>query len=76
MAFPTGLDPFHSNPDHKINATHATSQLTHPTEAPYVCHWDSRNNEVWYPMDWNHYITLRCSLVIDFNIALTVLADV
>ncbi|CAG8473436.1 8716_t:CDS:2 [Cetraspora pellucida] len=47
------------------------SQPTCPTSAPYVCHWDSNNNKIWYQLDWNHYITLICGLAIDFNVVLT-----
>lgn len=65
-----GPNPFHSNPNPGTNTTHATSQPACPTSAPYVCHWDSNNNKIWYQMGWNHYITLRCGLAIDFIVVL------
>ncbi|CAG8541692.1 940_t:CDS:2 [Diversispora eburnea] len=73
IAFPGS--PFHSNPDPQMITTHATSQHTQPTKAPYVCHWDISNNEIWYQMDWNHHITLRCDLIIDFNVILNTLIE-
>ncbi|CAG8467920.1 7846_t:CDS:2 [Racocetra persica] len=70
IALPTGLNLFHDNPNPGINTTNATSQSMCPTSILYVCHWDSNNNKIWYQIDWNHYITLRCGLTIDFNVIL------
>ena len=64
-----------SNPNPQIPTTHATIEQTRPTRAPYICHWDANNYENWYKMDWNQHITLRCGLMIDFNIVLTVLSS-
>ncbi|RHZ75649.1 hypothetical protein Glove_212g66 [Diversispora epigaea] len=63
------LDPFHSKPETEM-IVHATSQLTQPIKAPYVCHWDLNHNEIWYKMDWNQFIILRCGLTINFDIVL------
>ncbi|RHZ46769.1 hypothetical protein Glove_606g86 [Diversispora epigaea] len=69
------LTPFHSNPNPEMISTPATGQHTQPTKAPYVCIWDMNNNEIWYQMEWDHHITLRCGLVIDFNVVLATLTE-
>ena len=69
IIIPYGIIP--SNPNPQIPTTHATIEQTRPTRAPYICHWDANNYENWYKMDWNQHITLRCGLMIDFNIVLT-----
>ncbi|CAG8602745.1 2037_t:CDS:2 [Diversispora eburnea] len=74
IAVPYGVTPFHSNPEPEAGMAQAISQLTRPTRAPYICHWDSNYNEIWYRMEWNRYIALRCGLVIEFNIVLNILA--
>ncbi|RHZ79480.1 hypothetical protein Glove_144g52 [Diversispora epigaea] len=63
----SGLNPFHPKPETEMKV-HATSQVTRPARAPYVCHWDLNLNEIWYKMDWNQFITLRCGLTISFDI--------
>lgn len=70
IALPHGLTSFHPNPGPEMIMTHATSQPTRPTGAPYACHWDLNNNVIYYKMDWNNYITLRCGLMINFNVVL------
>ena len=67
--------PFCSIPGPGPTTTHASVQHIQPRRSPYLCHWDVNNNEVWYKMDWNHHITLRCGLLLYFNDVLTVLAD-
>ncbi|RHZ52096.1 hypothetical protein Glove_465g61 [Diversispora epigaea] len=76
IAIPHAVTPFHSNPEPEAGMTQAISQLTRPTRAPYICHWDSNYNEIWYRMEWNRYIALRCGLVIEFNIVLNVLSGI
>ncbi|CAG8600075.1 4901_t:CDS:2, partial [Diversispora eburnea] len=70
IGLPSGVTSFRSNPEPEMIMVHATSQLTRPTRAPYTCHWDLNFNEIWYEMDWNQFITLRCGLTINFNVVL------
>ncbi|CAG8631036.1 3557_t:CDS:2, partial [Diversispora eburnea] len=65
----SGLNPFPPKPETEM-MVHATSQLTRPTRAPYACHWDLNHNEIWYKMDWNQFIILRCGLTISFDVVL------
>ncbi|CAG8488206.1 3442_t:CDS:2 [Diversispora eburnea] len=65
----SGLSPFRPKPETEM-MVHATIQPTRPTRAPYACHWDLNNNEIWYKMDWNQFITLRCGLTISFDTVL------
>ncbi|RHZ81483.1 hypothetical protein Glove_120g174 [Diversispora epigaea] len=74
MAIPYGVTPFYPNPEPETDMTQAISQLTKPIRAPYICYWDSNYNEIWYQMEWNRYIALRCDLVIKFNTVLNILA--
>ncbi|RGB30056.1 hypothetical protein C1646_818132 [Rhizophagus diaphanus] len=55
-------------------ATPSTNQNTRPTRAPYIIHWNVNNVPVYYKMNWNQHIVLRCGWVLDFNIVLNVLA--
>ena len=70
IGLPSGVTSFRSNPEPEMIMVHATSQLTRPARAPYTCHWDLNFNEIWYKMDWNQFITLRCGLTINFNVVL------
>ncbi|RHZ50002.1 hypothetical protein Glove_508g18 [Diversispora epigaea] len=60
------LSPFRPKPETEM-MVHATIQSTRPTKAPYVCHWNLNHNEIWYKIDWNQFITLRCNLIISFD---------
>ncbi|CAG8602154.1 1118_t:CDS:2 [Diversispora eburnea] len=61
IGLPSGTN-FSSNPNPENIMVHATSQIARLTRAPYICHWDLNFNEIWYKMDWNQFIILRCEL--------------
>ncbi|PKY17853.1 hypothetical protein RhiirB3_469343 [Rhizophagus irregularis] len=54
--------------------TPSTNQNIRTTRAPYIIHWNVNSVPVYYKMNWNQHIVLRCGWVLDFNIVLNVLA--
>jgi len=63
--------PFPLPPNQRpINTTHANGASTQPSRAPYMVHWDINHNPIYYKMDWDLHVTLRCGLIVDFNVVL------
>ena len=66
--------PFHAPPNQRpTNTTHANIAPARP-RAPYMMHWDGNHNPIYYEMGWDLHVTLRCGLIVDFNIVLDELA--
>ncbi|RIA88174.1 hypothetical protein C1645_739593 [Glomus cerebriforme] len=76
IALPYSTAIFQQNPNSGIATILATAanQNSRPTRAPYIIHWNANNVPVYYRMNWNQHIVLRCGWVLDFNIVLNVLA--
>ncbi|CAG8530159.1 16991_t:CDS:2 [Dentiscutata heterogama] len=74
ICIPHSRNPISPNPHPGSTITSATSQTIRPYRAPYVIYWDLNGNLIYYIMDWNHNLTLRCGLTIDFNIVLAILS--
>ncbi|CAG8549159.1 8980_t:CDS:2, partial [Racocetra fulgida] len=53
-------NPISPNPHPGSTITSATSQIIRPYRAPYVIYWDLNGNLIYYIMDWNLNLTLRC----------------
>ena len=71
IALPFSEVPFHLPPDQRPgNTAHANVALTQPSRAPYMVHWDINHNPIYYRMDWDRHITLRCGFIVDFNMVL------
>ncbi|RHZ69446.1 hypothetical protein Glove_283g165 [Diversispora epigaea] len=75
IAIPVAGNPFLQNPNSGIVTTPATQTPEVPTRAPYTIHlWDVNSIPVYYKMDWNKHLVLRCGWKIDFNIVLNVIS--
>ena len=77
IALPDTDYPFHQNPNPgaaSILAPLMIIQNTKSYSAPYVIHWDENNNPVYYKIDWNLHLVLRCGVILDFNIILNVIS--
>ncbi|RIB15651.1 hypothetical protein C2G38_2191877 [Gigaspora rosea] len=73
ICIPHSENPISPNPHPGSTYTSATSQIIRPYRAPYVIYWDL-DGLIYYIMDWNLNLTLRCCLTIDFNIVLDILS--
>src|SRR6185295_4614362 len=70
IALSYSATPFHAPPNQRpINTTPANIAPARP-RAPYMTHWDVNHNPIYYEMDWDLHVTLRCGLIVNFNILL------
>ncbi|CAB4479652.1 hypothetical protein RhiirA1_540690 [Rhizophagus irregularis] len=77
ISLPYSTVVFQQNPNPGIATTPvtpSTNQNIRTTRAPYIIHWNVNSVPVYYKMNWNQHIVLRCGWVLDFNIVLNVLA--
>ncbi|RGB29280.1 hypothetical protein C1646_672559 [Rhizophagus diaphanus] len=77
IALPYSTNTFQQNPNPGIDTTPANplaNQNARPFIAPYIIHWDVNNVPVYYRINWNEHLVLRCGWVLEFNIVLNVLA--
>ncbi|CAG8625134.1 8252_t:CDS:2 [Diversispora eburnea] len=75
IAIPYAVNPFHQNPNPWIVTTPATPTPEIPARAPYIIHlWDVNSTPVYYRMDWNEHLVLRCGLTINFTIVLDIIS--
>ncbi|CAG8512762.1 7951_t:CDS:2 [Paraglomus brasilianum] len=78
IAIPHTTNPFPQNENPGITTTPAT-QLDDSPRAPYIIHfpWDVNRGSslVYYRMNWNEHLDLRCQWRIEFNIVLNVISQ-
>ncbi|CAG8544301.1 4589_t:CDS:2 [Diversispora eburnea] len=75
IAIPVAGNPFPQNPNSGIVTTPATQTPEVSTRAPYTIHLQDVNSiPVYYRMDWNEYLVLKCGWKIGFNIVLNVIS--
>ncbi|CAB4376272.1 unnamed protein product [Rhizophagus irregularis] len=69
---PNNLNRFRMNPNPQAASTAAVPHNGVPG-APYLIHWDANFNRVYYSLDWNLHVVLRCGWTIEFNHILRIL---
>ncbi|RHZ75222.1 hypothetical protein Glove_216g30 [Diversispora epigaea] len=75
ISIPYAVNPIHPNPNPWIVTTPATQIPEMPARAPYIIHlWDVNSIPVYYRMDWNEHLVLRCGWKINFNIVLDIVS--
>ncbi|CAG8618301.1 1402_t:CDS:2 [Paraglomus occultum] len=74
IAVRKAVNPFRRNPNSETTSTHATPQSLRPNRAPYLIYWEADNSMIYYEIDWNKYIVLRCGWKLEFNLILDVLS--
>ncbi|RHZ84227.1 hypothetical protein Glove_84g175 [Diversispora epigaea] len=76
IAIPHAVNPFPENPNPWISTAPATPTPEMPTRAPYIIYLQNVNNNlVYYRMNWNEHLDLRCRWRIEFNIVLNVISQ-
>ncbi|CAG8655811.1 3162_t:CDS:2, partial [Diversispora eburnea] len=71
IAIPYAVNPIHQNQNPWIVTTPATPTPEMPARTPYIIHLRDVNSIlVYYRMDWNEHLVLRCGWRIEFNIVL------
>ncbi|RHZ89309.1 hypothetical protein Glove_16g161 [Diversispora epigaea] len=76
IAIPYTVNPIHQNQNPWIVTTPATPTPEMPARAPYIIHLRDVNSiPVYYRMDWNEHLVLRCGWKIEFNIVLNVISQ-
>ena len=75
IALPYSNRPFDQNPFPGTVTVPVTQQQNQrPSQAPYIIHWDANQNPVYYIMNWNEHLPLRCGWTLEFNDVLSMLA--
>ncbi|CAG8438978.1 4366_t:CDS:2 [Diversispora eburnea] len=75
IAIPVAVNPFPQNPNPWIVTTPTTPTPEMPARAPYIIHLRDLNIPVYYRMNWNEHLDLRCNWRIEFNIVLNVISQ-
>ncbi|CAG8584786.1 2856_t:CDS:2 [Diversispora eburnea] len=76
IAIPYAVNPIHQNQNPWTVTTPATPTPEMPARAPYIIHLRDVNSiPVYYRMDWNEHLVLRCDWRIEFNIVLNVISQ-
>jgi len=73
ICLPQLSGPYRRNPFPAVASTHvipANNQNARPSRAPYLIHWDVNNTPVYYRINWNEHLTLRCGWVLQLNLVL------
>ncbi|CAG8609872.1 hypothetical protein GLOIN_2v1873925 [Rhizophagus irregularis DAOM 181602=DAOM 197198] len=70
IALPDRGSHFYGNPNLGAISILAnpTSQNTRPYLAPYLIHWNANNIPVYYIVNWNHHVVLKCGILTLFLI--------
>src|SRR6266498_2801432 len=69
ISLPNSVNPFCQNPFPGAVAVPANQQQNQrPNRAPYLIHWDANHIPVYYIMDWNKHLLLRCGWTLKFNL--------
>lgn len=75
IALPNSNNRFRQNPFPGAVTVPATQQQNQrPNQAPYMIHWDANQNPIYYKMNWNEHLPLRCRWTLEFNDVLSMLA--
>ncbi|RHZ63513.1 hypothetical protein Glove_329g74 [Diversispora epigaea] len=76
IAIPDAVKPFYPNPNPEIATTPVTQTFRMPARAPYIVHlWNVNSLPVYYKMDWNEHLVLRCGWVVESNIVLNIISQ-
>ncbi|CAG8514942.1 8710_t:CDS:2 [Diversispora eburnea] len=76
IAIPSATNPFPENPNPWVVTTPATPTLEMPTRAPYIIYLRNVNsNLVYYKMNWNEHLDLKCHWIVEFNVVLNVISQ-
>ena len=73
IALPQLSQAYRQNPNPGAVSVHVTpenNQNVRPSQAPYLIHWDVNNTPVYYRINWNEHLTLRCGWVLQLNLVL------
>lgn len=73
VALPNNLNRFGRNQNPGAASTAAVPHNGVPG-TPYLIHWNANFNRVYYSLDWNLHVVLRCGWTIEFNHILRILA--
>ncbi|CAB4391725.1 uncharacterized protein OCT59_013141 [Rhizophagus irregularis] len=73
VALPNNLNRFGKNPNPQAASTAAIQHHGVPG-APYLIHWNANFNRVYYRLNWNLHVVLRCGWTIEFNHILKILS--
>ena len=75
IALPDSAQPFSQNPFPGAVTVPATEQQDQRLyQGPYVIHWDATQTPVYYIMNWNEHLVLRCGWVLEFNLVLSIIS--
>ena len=75
IALPTSNNRFRQNPFPGAFTVPATQQRNQrPNQAPYIIHWDANQNPIYYIMNWNEHLPLRCGWTLEFNLVLGIIS--
>ncbi|CAG8572643.1 1214_t:CDS:2 [Paraglomus occultum] len=75
IAIPLATNPFPQNENPGITTTPATP-CDYPPRSPYIIHFPNRGSKlVYYRMNWNEHLDLRCQWRIEFNIVLNAISQ-
>ena len=75
IALPNSNNRFRQNSFPGAVTVLATQQRNQrPNQAPYIIHWDANQNPIYYIMNWNEHLPLRCGWTLEFNDVLSMLA--
>ncbi|RHZ49091.1 hypothetical protein Glove_530g1 [Diversispora epigaea] len=76
ISIPYAINPFPENSNPGLTTTPAIPTLEMPIRAPYIIYLRNANsNLVYYRMNWNEHLDLRCRWIIEFNIVLNVISQ-
>src|ERR1043165_2255468 len=76
IAIPELVRPYHPKPNPGVASVPATpenNQDQRPNRSPYLIHWNA-NIPVYYRINWNEHLILRCGWMLQMNIVLSVLS--
>ena len=77
IALPDLVRPYHQNPNPMISSVPATqenNQNDRSSQALYLIHWDANFIPVYYRINWNEHLVLRCGWTLQLNLVLNVLS--
>ncbi|CAI2165227.1 4773_t:CDS:2 [Funneliformis geosporum] len=67
MALPELVRPFPQNPNPWIDSVPVTRENDRPNQAPYLIHWNANTNPVYFKINWNEHLVLRCGWILELN---------
>ncbi|CAG8634080.1 6002_t:CDS:2 [Funneliformis caledonium] len=75
ICLPDSARPYNQNPFPRAVSVPAIQQQNQrPHQAPYLIHWDANQTPVYYIMNWNEHLLLRCGWALEFNSVLSIIS--